>query len=74
MPNRLSAYIVDRLSSIRIQPILDVAMARFEYEERLRDFFVYRDLGVAAATRGRVIAQIAKANTSPITEQAGTSM
>lgn len=31
------AYIVDGLSSKRIRPILDVAMARFEYEERLRD-------------------------------------
>jgi two-component system, response regulator / RNA-binding antiterminator len=32
----VSAYIVDGLSSTRIRPILDVAMARFEYEERLR--------------------------------------
>jgi response regulator NasT len=32
----VSAYIVDGLSSSRIRPILDVAMARFEYEERLR--------------------------------------
>jgi response regulator NasT len=33
----VSAYVVDGLSSTRIRPILDVAMARFEYEERLRD-------------------------------------
>jgi response regulator NasT len=33
----VSAYIVDGLSSQRIRPILDVAMARFQYEERLRD-------------------------------------
>jgi response regulator NasT len=33
----VSAYIVDGLTSKRIRPILDVAMARFEYEERLRD-------------------------------------
>jgi response regulator NasT len=33
----VSAYIVDGLASTRIRPILDVAMARFEYEERLRD-------------------------------------
>jgi response regulator NasT len=33
----VSAYIVDGLSSTRIRPILDVAMARFEYEQRLRD-------------------------------------
>ncbi len=31
----------------------------------LRDFFLYRDLGVAAATGGRVIAQLAKANLPP---------
>ena len=31
----------------------------------LRDFFVYRDLGVAKATRGKVIAHIAKANMPP---------
>ena len=28
----------------------------------LRDFFLYRDLGVSAATGGRVIAQLVKAN------------
>ena len=33
----VSAYIVDGLSSSRIRPILDVAMARFEFEERLRN-------------------------------------
>jgi response regulator NasT len=33
----VSAYIVDGLSSGRIRPILDVAMARFEYEKHLRD-------------------------------------
>lgn len=32
----VSAYIVDGLASSRIKPILEVAMARFEYEERLR--------------------------------------
>lgn len=31
----------------------------------LRDFFLYRDLGVAEATGGRVIAQLAKANLPP---------
>jgi quercetin dioxygenase-like cupin family protein len=31
----------------------------------LRDFFLYRDLGVAKATRGKVIAHIAKANMPP---------
>jgi len=33
----VSAYIVDGLSSTRIRPILDVAMARFEYEQNLRN-------------------------------------
>lgn len=33
----VSAYIVDGLASNRIRPILDVAMARFKYEKRLRD-------------------------------------
>ena len=32
----VSAYIVDGLSIKRIRPILDVAMARFEYEQNLR--------------------------------------
>jgi response regulator NasT len=32
----VSAYIVNGLASQRIRPILEVAMARFEYEERLR--------------------------------------
>jgi len=31
----------------------------------LRDFFLYKDLGVAKATHGKVIAQIAKANMAP---------
>ena len=31
----------------------------------LRDFFLYRDLGVAAATRGKVMAQLVKANKPP---------
>ena len=35
----------------------------------LRDFFVYRDLGIAAATNGRVVAHITRANAAP---EAGT--
>jgi quercetin dioxygenase-like cupin family protein len=31
----------------------------------LRDFFLYKDLGVAKATHGKVIAHIAKANMAP---------
>jgi quercetin dioxygenase-like cupin family protein len=31
----------------------------------LRDFFMYRDLGVLAATGGRVIVQMVKANAAP---------
>lgn len=33
--------------------------------EGLRDFFLYRDLGVAEASRGKVIAQLVKANLPP---------
>lgn len=33
----VSAYIVNGLASQRIRPILEVAMARFQYEERLRE-------------------------------------
>ena len=37
-----------------------------EYESGgLRDFFVYRDLGIAKATGGQVIAQLVKANLPP---------
>ncbi|HEX9462471.1 MAG TPA: cupin domain-containing protein [Alphaproteobacteria bacterium] len=35
----------------------------------LRDFFLYRDLGIAAATNGDVLAQLVKANKPP---EAGT--
>jgi len=31
----------------------------------LRDFFLYRDLGIAAATNGQVVAQLVKANLPP---------
>lgn len=31
----------------------------------LRDFFLYRDLGIAAATHGKVIAHLVKANLPP---------
>ena len=33
--------------------------------EGLRDFFLYRDLGVAQATAGKVLAQLVKANLAP---------
>jgi len=33
--------------------------------EGLRDFFLYKDLGVAAATHGKVIAHLVKANMAP---------
>jgi quercetin dioxygenase-like cupin family protein len=34
-------------------------------ENGLRDFFLYRDLGIAAATGGKVVAQLVKANIAP---------
>ncbi|AIO38342.1 cupin domain-containing protein [Burkholderia sp. AU19243] len=33
--------------------------------EGLRDFFLYRDLGIAGATNGRVVAQLVRANHAP---------
>jgi quercetin dioxygenase-like cupin family protein len=33
--------------------------------EGLRDFFIYRDLGIAEATAGKVIAQLVRANQAP---------
>jgi quercetin dioxygenase-like cupin family protein len=35
-------------------------------EEGLRNFFMYRDLGIAEATGGRVIAQLVKAKNPPV--------
>ncbi len=37
----------------------------------LRDFFLYRDLGIAEATGGKVIAQLVKAGDVPPTEGTG---
>lgn len=34
-------------------------------EGGLRDFFIYRDLGIAAATGGKVVAQLVRANKAP---------
>jgi quercetin dioxygenase-like cupin family protein len=33
--------------------------------EGLRDFFIYRDLGVVEATAGKVLAQVTRANNAP---------
>ena len=33
--------------------------------EGLRDFFLYRDLGIAEATAGKVLAQLVRANAAP---------
>src|SRR5277367_1540651 len=38
---------------------------KFVTEGVLRDFFRYRDLGVAGATGGRVLAQLVQANAAP---------
>ena len=47
-----------RFSHIRPQD------TRYE-DQGLRDFFLYRDLGIADATGGKVIAQLVKANNAP---------
>jgi hypothetical protein len=33
--------------------------------ERLRDFFFYRDLGIAKATAGKVVVQLVRSNDAP---------
>jgi hypothetical protein len=40
--------------------------------EGLRDFFFYRDLGIAEATAGKVLAQLAARITHPKKAPAGT--
>ena len=35
-------------------------------QDGLRDFFLYRDLGIAGATNGKVIAHLVKANKPPV--------
>ena len=55
-------------------PMLDRTTTKFSHvkpadtpwrSEGLRDFFLYKDLGVADATSGRVIAHLVKANMAP---------
>jgi len=54
--------------------MLDSTTTRFSHvkpgdtawrSDGLRDFFLYKDLGVEAATSGRVLAQLVKANMAP---------
>ena len=54
--------------------MLDTTTTRFSHvkpadtnwrSDGLRDFFLYKDLGVEAATAGRVIAHLVKANIAP---------
>jgi quercetin dioxygenase-like cupin family protein len=54
--------------------MLDLTTTKFSHikpgdtewrSDGLRDFFLYRDLGVAQATAGRVLAQLVKANKPP---------
>jgi quercetin dioxygenase-like cupin family protein len=54
--------------------MLDTTVSKFSHvkpgdtdfiAEGLRDFFKYRDLGIAEATGGRVIAQLVRANLAP---------
>ena len=63
--------------------MLDITTTKFSHvkpgdtdwrSDGLRDFFLYRDLGVAAATAGRVIAQLVKANQHQKRAPAGTAM
>ena len=61
--------------------MLDITTTKFSHHkpadsawrsDGLRDFFLYKDLGVEAATAGRVIAQLVKANQAPAKAPAGT--
>ena len=54
--------------------MLDVTTTKFSHckpgdttwrSDGLRDFFLYKDLGIEQATAGRVIAQLVKANQAP---------
>jgi quercetin dioxygenase-like cupin family protein len=54
--------------------MLDTTVTRFSHVkptdtdfkgEGLRDFFTYRDLGIADATAGKVLAQLVRANAAP---------
>ncbi len=62
---------VDTLATPRIATAVATAFSHIaegdtEYKGGgLRDFFLYRDLGVAAATNGQVVAQLVKANLPP---------
>jgi quercetin dioxygenase-like cupin family protein len=58
------------------RPMLDRTATQFSHVKPgdtefvsggLRDFFLYRDLGVAEATNGKVIAHLVKANMAPET-------
>jgi hypothetical protein len=40
--------------------------------EGLREFFAYRDLGVAEATAGKVLAQLVRSQNAPEKGRAGT--
>src|SRR5436190_4774671 len=60
--------------SLEIVAVLDKTALKFSHvkpgdtgfkEEGLRDFFAYRDLGVAEATAGKVLAQLVRANAAP---------
>lgn len=54
--------------------MLDRTVTRFSHvkpgdtefrSDGLRDFFIYRDLGIAEATAGKVLAQLVRANNAP---------
>src|SRR5690349_3289055 len=66
--------VVQRPSGAQGESMLDRTTTRFSHVKPgdtdyvsggLRDFFLYRDLGVAQATHGKVIAHLVKANLAP---------
>lgn len=60
----MSAYIVAGLSAERIRPILDVALARFEHEQALRQGLTeqaaFAKLRKAAMDKGLKLADVAQ--------------
>jgi quercetin dioxygenase-like cupin family protein len=54
----MTAQLTTRFSHVRPQDTQYV-------DNGLRDFFLYRDLGIAEATGGKVLAQLVKANIPP---------
>nr|WP_134331490.1 ANTAR domain-containing protein [Pseudomonas sp. HS-2] len=70
----VSAYIVEGIHAQRLQPILDVAMARFESDQALRAQLQARDAQLAERTRVELAKGLLMKRTSCNEEEAYTLM